>query len=544
VGIYKEKSLPLGISIVLVLLAFFVVFQPWNLEMRELTRLEGLFAAEALELEAGNGGVVSAHGAVIHNSFPLYPFFVRMVYSLGGVSMEMAMRLVSLVMLGMTAVLVYFAAASNRTGRAGIVAAAMYIGTNLVIEKGIDGNPATTTALALLGAHLLLFQFGFRKSNWSLAWILALSVITLGFFTGGFLAVVYFVFPIFFLRRPLSVKSKFAKPGFWLGILFFAGVVARWGAASWDMAHKLPFQMTWWGQEGLWDYFKTILAFPFELPVRLLPWSFIAWLPFCAALQTLDKTPIFSRFLRTLTFSNLALIWLLPRSDFRDIIYIIGPLSILTGISYDIGVRRYGQKVRKWLLLGEWGILVMVTGILLLCFAPERYLELFASMKNGIDFSRTVSYLPVACVTIALLMCCYLLLRFGRFTLPVWLMLLTLSCSYGLFFNVVQQPYRAQNRQHSKFGMRIRTALEKEPPAVLYKYGIVGLYSELYYSGCKVIQLQSLSELPQHGPVVYVLCTEFPQVPTREWSNLLPKETDGKMPDLMLWKGVSRQTLL
>jgi hypothetical protein len=187
VGIYKEKSLPLGVSTVILLLAFFAMFQPWNLDLRELSRLEGLFAAVVQDLSWDKGVVATAHEAVIHNAFPLYPFFVKGVHLLTGASMEMALRLVSLFMLGMTAVLVFFAAASNRTGRAGVVAAAMYIGTNLVIEKGIDGNPATTTALAVLGAHLLLFQFGFRKSNWSLAWILALLVMTLGFFSGGFL---------------------------------------------------------------------------------------------------------------------------------------------------------------------------------------------------------------------------------------------------------------------------------------------------------------------------------------------------------------------
>lgn len=541
-GIYKEKSLPWGVSTVLLLLAFLAVFQPWNLDLRELSRLEGLFAAVVQDLSWDKGVVATAHEAVIHNAFPLYPLFVKGVHYLG-IPMEMALRLVSLFMLGMTAVLVFFAAASNRTGRAGAVAAAMYIGTNLVIEKGIDGNPATTTALAVLGAHLLLFQFGFRKSNWSLAWILALLVMTLGFFSGGFLAILYFVFPIFFFRRPLSVKSKFAKPGFWIGTLFLAGSIAHWGLASWDLAHKIPLQMTWWGQEGIWDYIKTILLFPFELPIRLLPWSLVAWLPFCVALQTLDKTPIFSRFLRTLAFANLALIWLLPRSDFRDIIYILGPLSILTGINYDIGMRRYGRKIRKWLLAGEWGLLIFAAVILLLCFAPERYLETFASMDNSIDFSRTGFYLWLAGGTIVLLMIAYLLVHYGKNTFPVWFMLLVLSGGYGLYFNTVQQPYRAQENRRRSVGGKIKNALQNEKPAVLYKYGIVGMYSELHYSGQKIVQLQSLAELPQSEPVVYVLATEFPQIPNREWSNLLPENYSAKKSKVMLWKGVLQQTL-
>ncbi|MBQ8753516.1 MAG: glycosyltransferase family 39 protein [Lentisphaeria bacterium] len=539
-GIYKEKSLPPGVSTVLLLLTFFAVFQPWNLDLKELTKLEGLFAAEVLDLSLKNGSVVSAHGAVILNAFPLYPLFVKAVHCITEIPMEAALRLVSLFMLGMTAVLVYFAAASNRTGRAGVVAAAMYIGSILVIDKGIDGNPTTTTALAVLGAHLLLFQFGFRRSNWSLAWVLALVVMTLGFFSGGFLALLYFVFPIFFFRRPLSVRSKFTKPGFWIGLLFLAGAIAHWGVASWDMTHKVPLQMTWWGQERFWDYLKTVLQFPFELPIRLLPWSLIAWLPFCVALQALDKTPIFSRFLRTLTFSNLALIWLLPRSDARDIIYILGPLSILTGITYDIGMRRYGRKIRRWLLPGEWSLLLLAAAVGILCFCPVRYIELFASVSNSIDFSRTMPYLYLACGVISLLLFGYLLIHWGKHTLPVWLMLLVLSCGYGLFFQTVLQHYRAQEEKSRNIGRNIREALKDERVTVLYKYNIVGMYSELYYSGQQVIQLENISELPQQEPVVYLLSREFPSVPNREWSNLLP---DNGSTSLMLWKGVSRPTL-
>lgn len=540
-GIYKEKSLPDGISIVLLLLSFLVLFQPWNLELRELSRLEGLFAAEAQDLSLSNWLVVSAHGAIIHNAFPLYPILVRLLYDTAGISMELALRLVSLFMLFATAILVYLAAASNRTSRAGIAASAMYISCSLVIEKGIEGNPVTTTAFFLLASHLLLFHFGFRKSNWSLGWIVSLLLMTFGFFSGGFLALLYFAFPILFFRRPLAVKSKFKKAGFWIGLLFLAGTIAHWGLISWDMSHKLPLQMTWWGQEGFLDYLKSVLFFPIDLTIRLLPWTLIAWIPFCVALQALDKTPIFSRFLRTLTFSNLALIWLLPRSDIRELLYILAPLAILTGIYYDTGMCRYGQKVRKLLPAGEWGMLVLALVIVLLCFAPERYLEIFASIEKSMDFTSEQSYQYRAWGAIILLSLAFVAIRYCRNTRPVWLILLVTAGGYAIFFGSVQIPYRAQNRQRHEFGNSLKQALANEETVPkLYKYGIVGLYSELHYSNQKIVQINELDEIPQDEKVVYLLSGEFPQIPEREWNNLLPGDFEYDGHRLMLWKGVIR----
>ena len=83
------------------------------------------------------------------------------------------------------------------------------------------------------------------------------------------------------------------------------------------------------------DYWQEALTFPLMLPVRLLPWSIIAWLPFCVALQTTDQTPIFSRYLRTLTLSTLLLLWLMPAHDARELLYLLGPLAIQTGLFYD-----------------------------------------------------------------------------------------------------------------------------------------------------------------------------------------------------------------
>ena len=75
------------------------------------------------------------------------------------------------------------------------------------------------------------------------------------------------------------------------------------------------------------------------------------------------------------------------------------------------------------------------------------------------------------------------------------------------------------------------------------KYGVVGLYSELYYSGKQIIQLNSLDELPDEEKTVFLLSNEFPPVPDREWINLFPAGNTYDNNRIMLWKGIKKDTV-
>ena len=539
-GIYSEKSIPRWAGVIILIAAFIAIYQPWLLGDRELFRLEGLYAVSATEFDPSMP-MVTAHGVAIQNVFPFFPAMASVFQKVLGMPMEFSLRFLAVLMMAATAVIVYFAAASERSYRAGLVAAAMYIGTFLALEKGIEGYPTTTNAFFLLSAQLLFFQFGIRQTNWNAAWIVGSALLAMGFFTGGFLIILYFVFPMFFFRRPLSVKSKFRKPGFPVGVALLAAAVLVWGAPFWLMSHRVPFQYLGWADSTLWDYISEVLLFPVMLPVRLLPWALIAWMPFCVALQALDTTPIFSRYLRTLTFATLALLWLLPQGEPREIFYLLGPLSILVGINYELGIRRYGIKVRKLLVFCEYftvGLALAVGGI---CFAPERWLSWFISLNNTLDFRLAPEFRLTALVAVAVLLSLTVFLHYSRKTQPVWLILLTTTAAAGIFYGIVMHPYRAQEEVKREFGTTIRRALDGQPGGTLYKSNILDLYGELFYSGAKVVKLQSLEELPEDQETVYLISTEFPQYPDRSWSNLLPPDYSYRNHRLSLWKGVKRE---
>ena len=373
-----------------------------------------------------------------------------------------------------------------------------------------------------------------------MAWIWSLILLSLGFLAGGFWVILLFVFPMFFFRRPLSVKSKFRKAGFPIGVAVLVVTVLSWCGPYWTASHAIPLSWLWWNENSFWEYLLKLFAFPFEFAGRLLPWTLIAWIPFCVALQALDTTPILSRYLRTLAIATFGLLWLLPDNDPRDFLYLLGPLSILVGINYDLAMRRYGYRIRKWLVLCEYFVAGLAAAVAIGCFVPDRFLSRFISISHTSEFSDSLAYRILAAGAILALLLIALFLHWGRRSRPVWLMLTTTSVAAAIFFWVVLQPYRAQDHEKRELGERIAAALKPEPPGTLYKGNILDLYGELYYSGATVRKLQEPVRLPAGEKVVYLLGTEFPQQPDRVWTNLLPSDFTYKNHRLGLWKGELR----
>ncbi|UKI29523.1 MAG: hypothetical protein L6W00_15710 [Lentisphaeria bacterium] len=250
-------------------------------------------------------------------------------------------------------------------------------------------------------------------------------------------------------------------------------------------------------------------ALPLMLPLRLLPWSLIAWIPFCVALQALDSTPILSRYLRTLVFASLALLWLLPDGDPVELLYLLGPLSILVGINYELGMRRYGFKIRKALILCSAFAVVAALSVGVVCFVPQEWLTPFLSLSNSLDFAASAGYRGWAAVAVLVLLYIAWRLYRGRSARPVWIMLLATSAAAGIFCGAVLTPYRAQADDKREFGRSFRNALRGSRRGSSTKGNILDLYGELCYVGLPVVKIQELDELPLNDRIVYLVDTEF-----------------------------------
>ncbi len=537
-GLYSEKQFKVWTSAAVLLVFFAIVYLPWLMPVRELFRQEGLFAAEAFEFHR-TLPVVTAHNVVVRNAYPLFPALAALLTRSCGVPMESALRGISFLFLLAGAVLVFFSAAKERSPRAGTVAAAVYLSTMVALEKAVDGTPATANAFWLLAAQMVFFYFGVRKAEWNRAWLGSALLVLVGFFTGGPTVLLFFVFPMFFFRRPLSVKSKFRHIGFIAAAALVATAAAGWGLLVWVLAGRTLEGGVWLSNFSLSEYLKNMLEFPLMLPLRMLPWSLIGWIPFCVALQAIDPKPIFSRYLRTLFFASLALLWLLPETDSHESLYLPGAFAVLCGIYYEPGMRRYGVKLRKFLGAGEYFTLLVVVAVGVVCVAPIQWLTPFFSLNRSLGFRDSLAFVLTAtagAVGISLLSAWAYRHRTAT---PVWIRLLLISLAAGFFYSFVMLPYRAQDSGKRRLGRDIETALRRDhAEGPLFKVDISDLYGPLFYSGATVVKLPDLSRLPEHSERVYLISTEFPAYPARNWSNLLPPDYTYMNRKLMLWKGV------
>ena len=78
-------------------------------------------------------------------------------------------------------------------------------------------------------------------------------------------------------------------------------------------------------------------------------------------------------------------------------------------------------------------------------------------------------------------------------------------------------------------------------PATVCKFNIADLYGECSLLNARIRKIASLEELPDNEETVYLLSTEFPQLPERNWTNLLPQDQTYRERRICFWKGVLRR---
>ncbi len=539
-GPYKESNRAVFWRILLLVGIAAAIHLPWVLADRELFRQEGLYAVEASEFRWSEG-VVTAHRVALKNGFPLYPVVVKYVAKATHLPIETAMRSIAIAMLFVTAMVVFFGAKSGRDARAGIVAAAIYLTSLITLEKAWEGNPVTMSAFFLLLAQLLFFHYGIRRADWNRAWIAAGIFMGFGFWCGGFRLLLFFIFPMFFFRRPLSMKSKFHHPGFVIGIVFLALAIAVWAIPLAVAYRQIPLDYQFWSRGTASEFWRNFIVFPFKLLVQLMPWTLIAWLPFCPALRDTDTTPIYDRYLRTLVLPCYAILWLVPEFDSREILYMLGPLAILCGNAYALGMRRYGLKLRKYLVVCEYIAFVIIALITMMLFAPEWLLGHFGEIGRTLRFREAPEFFRIRIICYTLVIALLIWLHIERKYNSIARTLLLTAAVIGVYYSGIHIRYLQQGDEKRVFGKTIAAAMQGQPKGKLYKAQIADLYGPLYYANVSVVKLPSLENLPEDEDVVYVLSENFSLQGDRSWTNLLPPQYTYQGHALGLWMGTRNE---
>ena len=510
-------------------LAFFILFFAFWIGGRELFRQEGLYASCAREFIPGIP--VTAHGVIQKDVPPLFPALVSMLNRLG-ISMECALRLLSIIMLGAWSLLAALVTAKRRNIRSGVVTFLCCCGTVFAMGKGIDGTPATMTAFFLLAGQLSFFHFGNRLANWNKAWLSASLLWILAFLSGGQIVLLYCFVPILFLRRPLSVSSKFNTPGFLAACILFLLTASLWLVVIGGNFNLELLPETF----SNWDNLKRLLTFPLLLPIRFFPWSLLMWMPFCAALQAVDQTPVFSRYLRTLFAVSLVLLWILPFRPTSELFFITGPLAIMTGLNYELGIRRY----RKWFVNSLWGFEILIFAaalIMAILLLPNRWLAVLPFIEPGKLIYRE-EYSIVIFAALLLLTVHAVFFHIHRRQYPVWHMVFKMTVCCAVFCNILILPGYITERRWRELGDDIAQALPAEAKGkTLYKLDIEGMYCGLFYAGVPVKKIRNLEELPT-GETVYLIASGFPRHFGWRWSPLLPPDYSFEGEHITMWRGI------
>lgn len=523
--------------------AFLIALAPWTLGERNLGWREGYIIAQSMDMVFAPLPLVYAHGEAVPNAYPLFPMLAKLA-ALLGCPAELTTRMLSLLgALGLSILTFAVTASTRKNLSAGACAAAMMITSILMIDKVPDGFSNTIFALVIFSGHLLWYYFAAWRGDWSKAWLAGFIACAVGFYLKGLVSLIFFLLPLIFMRRPLGIFRRLRNRGVMLGIGILFLTTLLWYLPYHFEGVRIASMVPHSDVLGGWEYLWHLLTFPCDFALRVFPWALLAWAPFCVAFQTLDDTPMFSRFLRTLFLADFFLLWITPLDEAHDWIILLPPLAVMTGLNYELAVRRYGNFYRK---LGNIfaAVLLPGCGILLLGFfllPAEIISDIMLLLERPLDFSDNFGRTVLGTVSGGALLVLALRLWQMREKPPIWCYYVIIALAPLLVYCNIVHPYQTQEQIRSERGEILRNALRHdgaENVSKIYKYNIHDLFAESVYMNKSVFKIDNLAALPQaEVKTVYLLAPAFPDCAERNWRSLLPQPLSLRGVKFNLWRG-------
>ena len=299
---------------------------------------EALIAAFAEEL--------SQHGRVFRTvvfgrevpGFPLYSWFVSLC-SLFSAPGNFSLRLPAVASILLLALLSGLFARRIQSSFAGIIAASMVLTSVFSFRVGIRAHNDIMVAALLAGAWYFVYSFGWRRQMWWLGWGVAVSLVFLASFGAGAKALIIFYLPFFFMGRRLRSAEAIQSKQHLVCCAFLVAAIVFWLA----MTPGQPF-MPWSSMAFVQPGENYLVHLSLMLPKTLLymlPWTFIAWSPFCLALTQFEADSRACRFLRAIVLTNFFMFWLMPGGSPLHLLPVFGPMAGLVGVYSEIVFRRY-----------------------------------------------------------------------------------------------------------------------------------------------------------------------------------------------------------
>jgi len=496
------------------LILFLLLYLP-ALTMRELAKPEAISAAIAADLRWNHWMPLTVQGQQVP-AFPLYPWLVRLCRGRGLVN-ELTVRLPAALAVLALASLCAWVAARNKNMLSGVIAAAMVLTCYATLSYGQHATADTLTALLLSGAWFSWYELGRVGKSWNLAWPTSLTLVLLAVFAGGAEAILYFYFPLLFLRRPLYIDARLRMPAHWLSVVVGIAILAFW-------YHCFPDQILLSGSSlamntansSIRSYFVKVMLFPLQSAAWLLPWTFLAWPPFCAGHRAVEPASVLCRYLRAVVVTLFVACWFLPDVSPIALLPVLGPLAVMTGLHYEILVRRHFHRLERLLPALWW---------------PAVLLAATTGAAGSLHVSRLLVWpalsisalLPSLVLSLMALVLAYLLRKHPAIcNRPYRLRLILTIAALALAISGGRTAWEgAVNRHRQRAGQLLAAAIPGD--VTIYKFSPNYLLPESHYLQRPVRSITSMQELPADKPEVYVLAgRQMPILESRSWRACSP----------------------
>lgn len=517
---------------VTLLIGAFLLLSVPAMFLPELSHEEALHATIAREM-LHNNDFVTPHfqGSAILTA-PMCAWVLGLISMTVGLN-EVTIRLVGILPTVLLALICMFTVHRAAPG-CGTLATGAAVCTSLAaISIGGVAENDMLFALFINAAWISFYLLSRERKRWMYAWSTSHLLLACALFTGGPLALFYFYFPLLLMRRPLKVIRRFWK----LEHLFPLAVLVI-GMIGWVLL--VPFLkeeivrvfQEFTPVEHAVGYLRRVIEFPVRAVIGFLPWAFLAWPGFCAAFHPLEKNPVLCQYLRTIVYSLFYFFWIIPASDSKVLLPLIGPAAILLGMNYELLIRRHKRQLRILPLalsgIAAAGIIATaVTGVLL------RLQKISWQVPTSMLLLSGGCMLAAAGLVTAI--------WFARRKAPVWLLVAGSAMALQLTVAGSIQVYNHLYNSHSRDFARSFSA---DLPTGVTVYEIIpghDLYpSECYYLDRRVVRINDIAGLPIGVQSVYVLGRHrMPISPFYEWHELSDIKEYKKI-KLRLWKGVRR----
>lgn len=382
-----------------------------QLAMREVTSTEAVYGLMAQHAyHTGNIFSTVTQGILIEEGH-LFPWLVNFFSQFG--TSEFTVRLPSILGLAIMIFTAAYVTYHYGSRQSAIVAGTCMLSTVAAVKMGTRGEENMLASSFISLAWLVWFQYSRKQKKWFQAWFYSLALTSLASFCSGYYSFLIFYWPMFFLRKPTDIRKRiFHSPHFKavtsiILLHFVIYLIAINFTANRDQSVNLGLNIALQEYES-----SNFINFPFTAIFLLLPWCFFSWPAFCEAFKPMEKDHILFHYLRTVVMSLFIICWFLPGSSPLYIMPVLVPIAIMTGLHYQILVRRHHIPLRK-LIRFTFGVIIIVNCGWLGFFA----LNLFGTMN--INLTESWIFINSGIALMAILLAVFMLLKGKDY--PVWL---------------------------------------------------------------------------------------------------------------------------